>query len=422
MRKNWGLLPICLIALMANLLLTGCLKDKVTETYTIYTPVYTLKSSVLAAINGNAALPVAQAGQIYLKGSFIYLNDVNAGIHIIDNTDPKHPVQTAFLNIPGNQNIAIRGNILYADMYADLLAIDISNPRQARITGAAWGFFTSRTSGVDTSYVITSWIKHDTSFRTNAPGAPILYGLPMLPGFYTMNAAAVPAAASAVAAASGIAGSTATMTLIGDYLYAIPEEHSLGVVNVADSTHPVVGTTMEAGYDLETIYPLQNRLLLGSKEGVYVYSIDNAAQPVQLAEWTHGTACDPVIADQGYAYVTLHKGTECGGDASELDVLNAQDITQASLLKTYPMNSPSGLSKDGSMLFVCDSPTVKVFNAADPASLVLLTELDVSKAYDVIAAGGLLMVVSTGGLYQYDYSDPNHIVLLSTLAVKSSGL
>jgi hypothetical protein len=421
MRKNRGLLPICLTALMANLLLTGCLKDKVTETYTIYTPVYTLKANVLAAINGNPAQYIAQAGQIYLKGSFIYLNDINAGIHIIDNSDPTHPVQTAFLNIPGNQNIAIRGNILYADMYADLLAIDISNPRQARITGAAWNFFTSRTNGVDTSYVITSWIKHDTTYRANTPGAPTLYGLPMA-GFYTTNFAAVPAAASAIAAASGIAGSTATMTLIGDYLYAIPEEHSLGVVNVADSTRPAIVSTMQAGYDLETIYPLQNRLLLGSKEGVYVFSIDNAAQPVQLSEWTHGTACDPVIADQGYAYVTLHKGTSCGGDASELDVLNAQDIAQASLLKTYPMNSPSGLAKDGSILFVCDSPTVKVFNAADPGNLELLTELNVSNAYDVIAAGGLLMIVTAGGLYQYSYSDPNHIVLLSSLAIKSSGL
>ena len=172
MRNYLGLLPICLTALMANLLLTGCLKDKVTETYTIYTPVYTLKTSVLAAINGNAAQSVAQAGQIYLKGSFIYLNDVNAGIHIIDNSDPTHPVQTAFLNIPGNQNIAIRGNILYADMYADLLAIDISNPRQARITGAAWNFFTSRADGVDSNYGITSWIKHDTSFRANALRGP----------------------------------------------------------------------------------------------------------------------------------------------------------------------------------------------------------------------------------------------------------
>ena len=239
MRKYPSLRFICLTALMANLLLTGCLKDKVTETYAIFTPVYTLKSSVLAAINGNPGQAVAQPGQIYTKGSFIYLNDVNTGIHIIDNSDPTHPVQTAYLNIPGNQNIAIRGNILYADMYADLLAIDISNPQHAKIIGALWSFFTSRASTTDTGYVLTGFERiRDTTFRTNAPSSQ-LYAVP---GgvFYAMNGSDLPAANAAAASttATGTAGSTATMTLIGDYLYAIPERHSLGVVNLTDSTHP----------------------------------------------------------------------------------------------------------------------------------------------------------------------------------------
>lgn len=402
---------------MATFLLNGCVKDTITKTYTLYTPVYSLKSSVRAAINGDPGQSVVQPGQIYTKGSFIYLNDVDKGIHIIDNSDPANPVQTAFLNIPGNENIAIRGNILYADMYTDLLAIDITNPHQAKITGTAWGFFSNRTTGTDTNYVITSWIKKDTTVETSAPGTPQFYNIPGSI-YYTMSASAVPAAANAVAGATGTAGSTAVMTLIGDYLYVIPEEHSLGVVNVSDATHPTITTTMQAGFDLETIFPLQNRLLLGSKEGVYVYSIDNPAQPVQLSEFTHGTACDPVIADQNYAYVTLHSGTSCGGAANELDVLNAQDITQASLLKTYPMTSPSGLCKDGSLLFVCDGPVVKAFNASDPANLQLLTELNVTNAYDMIATNNILVVASTGGLYQFDYSNPSHITQLSYLPVK----
>ena len=142
---------------------------------------------------------------------------------------------------------------------------------------------------------------------------------------------------------TGIAGSEASMTLIGDYLYAIPEPHSIGVVDVRDPTHPSLVSTTPAGYDLETIFPLQNKLLLGSKEGVYVFSIDNAAHiPVAPGQFKHGTACDPVIADQQYAYVTLHAGTTCGGSANELDVLTAKDITQSSLVKTYPMNGPNG--------------------------------------------------------------------------------
>lgn len=416
MRKKLSLLLVCLIAAGGALLLPGCLKDKVIESYKIYTPVYTLKSSVLTSINGNPGQSITQAGQIYTKGSFIYLNDVNKGVHIIDNSDPAHPTQTAFLNIPGNENIAIRGNILYADMYNDLLAVDISNPHQAKITGTLWNFFTGRAYGQDSGYVITSWITKDTSFATATPGSRGLY---IVPGtiYYTSNAALVPAAASAAAAATGTAGSTATMALIGDYLYAIPERHLLSVVKLTDSSKPSLISSNFAGIDLETIFPIQNKLFLGSKEGVYVYSIDNAAQPVQLSEFKHGTACDPVIADQDYAYVTLHAGTYCGGASNELDVLNAQNISQASLLKTYPMTSPSGLGKDGSLLFVCDGPAVKVFNTSDPANLQLLTSLSVSNAYDVIAANHLLLVVSTGGLYQFDYSDPNHIVSLSYLPI-----
>jgi hypothetical protein len=418
MRKNKSWLLISGIAVMASLLYMGCLKDRVrgTQSYTIYTPVYTLKSTVRAAINGAPNQPVAQAGQIYIKGNFIYLNDVNTGIHIIDNSDPTHPVQTAFLNIPGNENIAIRGNILYADMYEDLLAIDISNPHQVKITGTLWGFFTGRFFSSDSNSVVTGWIRKDTSFPIGTPESQGWFGVPGTP--YYASSSALPAASNAAAAATGTAGSTATMTLIGDYLYAIPEEHSLGVVNVTDSSQPAKIQTTAGGFDLETIFPLQNDLLVGSKEGVFIYSIANPGQPVQLSEFKHGTACDPVIADQSYAYVTLHAGTNCGGSANELDVLNAQDLTQATLVSTYPMTSPTGLCKDGSLLFVCDGPAVKVFNAADPANLQLLTELNVSNSYDVIAVNHLLMVVSTDGLHQYDYTDPTHITELSYLAVK----
>ena len=109
------------------LLFSACLKDTNTtkRTYTIYTPVYKAKSAVLTAINGSASQAIEHAGKIYIKGNFIYLNEVNKGIHIIDNSSPSHPVQTAFLSIPGNLDIAIKGYILYADMYNDLLALDI---------------------------------------------------------------------------------------------------------------------------------------------------------------------------------------------------------------------------------------------------------------------------------------------------------
>ena len=66
-------------------------------------------------------------GKIYVKDNYIYVGDVNKGIHIIDNTDPSAPVKVAFLQIYGNHDIAIKGNMLYADNLEDLITIDISN-------------------------------------------------------------------------------------------------------------------------------------------------------------------------------------------------------------------------------------------------------------------------------------------------------
>ncbi|MFX8653166.1 hypothetical protein ABTM19_20785, partial [Acinetobacter baumannii] len=66
-------------------------------------------------------------GKICIKDNYIFLAEKEKGIHIIDNSDPSNPINKAFISIPGNEDLAINNQILYADCYTDLLAIDISN-------------------------------------------------------------------------------------------------------------------------------------------------------------------------------------------------------------------------------------------------------------------------------------------------------
>ena len=180
MKRNNLFKPLLIIAVsFIALSLTNCSKDnnKVIQTqpqtYTIYSDlVYKAKKDVLASINGNAAEAIAHAGKIYIKDNYIYLNDVNRGIHIIDNSNASKPVQIAFLAIPGNLDIAIKGNILYADMYTDLLALDISNPRQATLTGEVNNFFMGRnySFGIyasNTDTIVVDWKEKDTTVLVN---------------------------------------------------------------------------------------------------------------------------------------------------------------------------------------------------------------------------------------------------------------
>jgi len=417
MRKNVGL-PLLLAAAATGILLfQACLKDSVVTTYKVYTPIYALKSTVLAALNGSPSQPIHQAGQLYIKDNYIYLNEPDKGIHIIDNTDPTHPLQTAFLSIPGNGNVAIHGNILYADMYTDLLAIDITDPRHATITGGLHNAFPYRSTTPDSNFILTNWVIHDTVIHSRSMSGS--QGLYFVRGtnILTYNQAAASLAAASTSS-TGTAGSTATMALVGNYLYAVPERHTLGVISLANPNNPAFVKNISAGYDLETIFPLRDKLLLGSMEGVYIYSLADPAAPSQLSLFSHGRACDPVIADAENAYVTLRSGTWCGGAANELDVLDAHDLSNATLLKTYALNSPTGLGKDGNTLFVCDSPAVRIFDATHPAGLQQLNTIPVSKAYDLIAANKRLIIASTDGLYQYDYSDPAHPTLLSHLLIQ----
>ena len=396
------------------LLLEGCHKDN-TRTYTILKPVYKDKASVLAAINGSATESFLHPGKIYIKDNLIFINEIDKGIHVIDNSDPSHPQQISFLDIPGNEDIAVKGNILYADMYADLLAIDITDPQSVHVTGKVFHFFMERefVNGFqpDSNQVIVDWIKKDTTV--------VIDQNPVVPPIDDCRACMFMLSdASAVPASNGQAGSMAKMVLLKDYLYAISERHSLGIVSVTNASSPHFENNISAGFDLETIYPFEDKLFLGSAEGMFMFDVSDPVQPFSIGTFSHGRACDPVVSDGKYAYITLHAGTECGGNANELDVVNIKNLDQSQLVKTYPMIKPTGLCKDGSLLFVCDASVVKIYDAADPSDLKLLNKINSNEPYDVIAHNNVALVVDADGLYQYDYSNVSNIRQLSFISVK----
>jgi len=71
--------------------------------------------------------PIQRLGKIYYKDPHIFVIERNKGIHIIDNTNPANPAHLRFINLKSCRDVAIKGNILYADNHTDLLSIDISD-------------------------------------------------------------------------------------------------------------------------------------------------------------------------------------------------------------------------------------------------------------------------------------------------------
>ena len=416
--KSDTVLKASIVSTLVLVFLAGCnklpLSKKNTTTYTIYKAIYKPKSEALSSLNGDAARAMKDVGRIALLGNYIYLNETDKGIHIIDNANPAHPVQIAFLDIPGNQNVAVRGNILYADMYADLLALDISNPKNVILKTRLPNLFQMRTyvngNFINDDQVVVAWETKDTTVSWDTP----LYG-----GICPNCSMQDKALAAAAPGANSTSGSMAGMVLVNDYLYAIAEPHSIGIVSVANASAPELKNQFFAGFDLETMYPFNNKLFLGSASGMFMFDLTNPENPAQLGTFSHGRACDPVITDGKFAYVTLHAGTMCGGAANELNVVDVQNLMNPQLLSTYELTSPTGLSKDGDLLFVCDASSgVRIFDAATPNNLKQLKTIDVKDGYDVMASNGHAIIVAKDGLYQYDYSDLNNIKRLSVFNLK----
>ena len=96
-------------------------------------PIYTDREG-WDLIKATEPRPIGNLGKIYYKAPFIYVNERNQGIHVLDNTDPENPISVKFIEVIGSEDIAIKGNILYADNLTDLVAIDISDLSNIAVT------------------------------------------------------------------------------------------------------------------------------------------------------------------------------------------------------------------------------------------------------------------------------------------------
>lgn len=78
-------------------------------------------------IGSESARPIHHLGKMFYKDNLIFANEIGAGFHVIDNTDPSNPKPVHFLSIPGSKDISIKGNYMYVDNLEDLVTLDISD-------------------------------------------------------------------------------------------------------------------------------------------------------------------------------------------------------------------------------------------------------------------------------------------------------
>lgn len=420
------LMVIAALLSILGTVLQGCTDQCETYyTYTEYQPVSVSMSTVQEMVGMEAPRLLEKPGKIYLRDPYIFISEAGEGVHILDNRDKTNPVFKSFVSIPGSYDMAVMGNVLYTDSYTDLLAFDISNVEDVRQLGRIENVFRNRGNHhyyrtQDNQLVVDfAPVLKEKEYMADCDD-DIYYHNDELA---LMDEVGRQQVSGDVVNHTGKGGSMARFTLQSQHLYAL-DASNLHVFSLANPAAPDKQHEMHLGWDIETIFPYQDKLFIGSSSGMHILDNKEPSNPVYASSFAHATACDPVVVENDIAYVTLRTGNSCNGNVNQLEVLDVSDIYNPELLTSYPMQNPHGLGIDEGKLFLCEGEFgLKVFDLKDIYQIGqnMLEHKSNIHAYDVIPHEKVLLLIGDDGFYQYDYKDIENIQLLSHIAVEAAG-
>ena len=227
-----------------------------------------------------------KAGKIWISGTHLFVNVPEQGVMVVDNTNPEEPAQIGYIPIPGNVDLAVVGNIMLANYYDDLITIN-------------WENYLNDPSTEPSTIIEDVFPNYDSGQKR-----------PM--GMLD----------SRVGIATSAGGSMSCFALDnGDnpsYLYAISNRR-INCFDIQNAETPrLLGSPVSIDDEIETAFCQDDRLYIGAQSGMYIYSLDNPQVPEYMSCYKHLRSCDPVVVEDGFAYITVRDGKECGRTKNEL--------------------------------------------------------------------------------------------------------
>ena len=116
---------LCLLFL-ASLYFQSCILSE-DEPPEEFVPITIPRAEFESSVKLEGPKPLGTTGKIYVKDSFLFINEKNEGFHIFDNSDPSNPKPLHFLKAIGSTDLAIRGTTLFINQAVDLISVEYDN-------------------------------------------------------------------------------------------------------------------------------------------------------------------------------------------------------------------------------------------------------------------------------------------------------
>lgn len=373
----------------------------------------------------HTAEDIINPGKVFVGDDFILIGEEEKGIHVIDNSNPNNPVFINFLNIPGNREFFVSGDLLFAESYYDLVKIDIRDIRNAQLVSRAENIFTTPSLNAAGEELlgfsfenVTEKIDINSDLRRELNSTNVAYF------DYLNNIIPVSAVPTSFAGNSNATSGTVNrISYHKEHVYIINSNELKVIKDASNGLEKLESTnSVIRGWGLETVFPYEDALFIGSRSAMDILDITNPGQPEFLYNFSHATSCDPVLAKDKVAYITLRTGdfAPCPGNTNSLVVLDINNLSQPTQTEDIVMTSPYGMTLIGDDLYVAEGENgFKIFDAADRAHPVLTDHVMNIEAYDIIehpSNTNLLLIAGPNGIEQYSGKQDNSLVLESNIS------
>jgi len=375
---------------------------------------YTKATAIYEDLTTLRALPlegpvreIDNPGKVYLSENLILIGEENVGIHVFDNSDPENPKAVSFIQIPQNKEFYVDGNSLYAESAYDMLKIDISTIGSPKLVSRVEHAFGPGIND-DTGNSLVGFSFEEVTETFTSDDALWNQIFPNDIAYFDYQRQLIPASAVPSSFAGNSSNAIGTVNRIAkanDHIYAISRQQ---ITTIEDVSEFKLVSNLDIGWEMETIYPQDDKLFIGTQNSMQILDISNPSQPFEISSFFHATGCDPVLPVDNIAYVTVRADPEqnCPGDESALLVINTSNIQSPNRVQQIEMITPFGMTLIGDKLYVGEGRNgLKVFDASQRDRLREIKFDRNVQAYDIIAHptnNNVILVSGPDGYGQYE--------------------
>lgn len=364
--------------------------------------------------NVDTNIPVT-FGKIYLTDNELIVGEVYRGINIHDITVPAGTHSIGYITLEGNLDVAVKGTILYADNYEDLLVFDYSNPAKPVLIDSVLNVFRGHTRPEP---IYNSIQDYGGTSGCAATGCSQSNDVVVYETGENGRGGSLMTDGGKSGGGVGQAGSMARFVIVDDWLYCI-DVSDLVVFSIRDPKKPKLEARVNIGFGIETLFAYEYYLFVGSQTGMFIYDARDIRVPIKVSEFRHARACDPVVVEGNRAYVTLRSGARCGPADNALHIIDISNVAEPKKIGEYQMEGPAGLSVVNGIAYICDGSRIRILDVKDENAIKEISTISIDDPYDVILRDDLLFITSPNGIFIYNIADPRNptkVFFLSSIA------